>query len=443
MLPQEFLKRMRSMLGEAEYAAFLSSYDRPRSVGLRLNPLKTERVPALPFGLTEVSWAQNGFYYDPQTRPGLHPYHEAGLYYLQEPSAMAPAELLAAQPDERVLDLCAAPGGKSTQLAAQMRGRGLLVCNEIHPARAKILSRNIERMGIANALVLNETPPRFAARFPQCFDRILVDAPCSGEGMFRKEAAAVEDWSVQTVAHCAARQREILDCAAQMLAGGGRLVYSTCTFAPEENEGVIAAFLRAHPEFSVETVDAPYFCAGRPEWAGETDASICRTFRLLPHKLRGEGHFAAVLRKAAGTRGDWRTRRFADVPLQFAEFCAQAGVTPPQGVPLLFGETLYLAPETLPDLQGLRVLRAGLEVGSIRKGRFTPSHALALWLKTAARTCDLACDSAALAAYLRGETLQTTEAGWTLVTVDGLSIGWGKGADGQLKNHYPKGLRRP
>ena len=224
MLPEGFTKRMQALLG-ADFDAFAASYDRPRSVGLRLNPLKTDAPPALAqFGLSPVPWAENGFYYDGASRPGLSPYHDAGLYYLQEPSAMAPAGLLDVHPGERVLDLCAAPGGKSTQLAAALRGEGLLVCNEIHPKRARILSGNIERLGIANALVLNEHPKQLAERFPCWFDKILVDAPCSGEGMFRKEEAAVTDWSEETVEMCARRQQEILHSAAAMLRGGGRSI---------------------------------------------------------------------------------------------------------------------------------------------------------------------------------------------------------------------------
>ena len=210
---------------------------------------------------------------------------------------MAPAELLDPQPGERVLDLCAAPGGKSTQLAAAMAGRGLLVCNEINPKRAKILAGNIERMGASNALVLSEHPARLAERFAGFFDRILVDAPCSGEGMFRKEAAAVTDWSEETVRMCSRRQQEILHSAAAMLRPGGHLVYSTCTFSPEENEGTISAFLHAHADFSVLSVGAPWFCPGRPEWVADPAPGLKYTVRLFPHKLRGEGHYAAVLRR--------------------------------------------------------------------------------------------------------------------------------------------------
>ena len=265
MLPTAFLQRMQRMLGP-EYPAFLRSYDRPRSVGLRFNPLKGADLPRLSFGLTPVPWAPHGYFYDPATRPGLHPYHEAGVYHLQEPSAMAPAVLLDAQPGELVLDLCAAPGGKSTQIAAALQGQGLLVCNEINPGRAKILARNIERMGITNALVLQETPQRIAAAFPHCFDRVLVDAPCSGEGMFRKEAAASADWSEATVAHCAARQQEILDAAAVLLKAGGRLVYSTCTFAPGGKRGGHRSVFAPPSGLCAGSPrrGCPVFCTGEP-----------------------------------------------------------------------------------------------------------------------------------------------------------------------------------
>ena len=240
MIPEQFTLRMRRLLGE-DYDAFSASFSRPRAVGLRLNPLKGASLPDLSaFSLTPVPWEPCGYYYDPETRPGKSAYHEAGLYYLQEASAMAPAALLDPKPGERVLDLCAAPGGKSTQLAGKMQGRGLLVCNEINSKRAKILASNIERLGIANALVLNEHPQRLESRFNGYFDKILVDAPCSGEGMFRKEEAAVTDWSEETVFMCARRQAEILHSASVMLRPGGRLVYSTCTFSPEENEGSVS-----------------------------------------------------------------------------------------------------------------------------------------------------------------------------------------------------------
>ena len=284
MLPEAFLERMKIQLGQ-EYPAFLASLERPRAVALRFNPLKGE-APTLPFVQAQVPWEPMGYYYDPESRPGLHPYHEAGVYYLQEASAMAPVQLLDPQPGERICDLCAAPGGKTTQIAGRMAGEGFLLCNEINPKRAKILSRNIERMGVANALVTNEHPGKLAERLPGFFDRVLIDAPCSGEGMFRKEEAAVTDWSQETVEMCARRQAEILHSGAQLVRPGGRLVYSTCTFAPEEDELAVEEFLQNHPDFEPEMVEAPWFTAGS---AGN--------FRMWPHKLLGEGHFAAVLRK--------------------------------------------------------------------------------------------------------------------------------------------------
>jgi len=438
MIPAQFEEKMRRLLGQ-EAAAFFAAYDRPRAVGLRRNPLRPEI--ALPdFGLEPVRWCPTGYFYDPDCRPGLHPYHEAGLYYLQEPSAMAPAELLDPQPGERILDLCAAPGGKSTQLAGKLLGQGLLICNEIVPNRAKILSRNLERMGVRNALVLSETPQRLAQRLGGFFDRVLVDAPCSGEGMFRKEAAAVTDWSPDTVSMCAARQQEVLSAAARMLRPGGRLCYSTCTFSPEENEQVIAAFLRENPDFSLETVDAPWFAPGRPEWA-DGNPDLARCFRLWPQDLRGEGHFAAVLRReGAPATQNWTPQNAQELPREAAQALRELLSEPPEGPCLAFGDTWYRIPEGTPDLAGLRVLRAGLELGTIQKGRFTPAHALALACG-AAQTVDFDPADPAIAKYLRGETIPGTIRGWCTVRAGGLALGWAKGSDGVLKNHFPKGLR--
>lgn len=438
MLPEGFSERMARLLKE-EYSEFLASYERPRSVGLRMNPCKGACVPDC--CTARVPWAPDGYYYSADARPGLSPLHDAGAYYLQEPSAMAPAALLDAQPGERVLDLCAAPGGKSTQIAAAMRGKGLLVCNEIHPKRARILASNLERMGVSNALVLNEHPARL--RFPAFFDRILVDAPCSGEGMFRKEEAAVTDWSQEIVEMCAARQSEILDTAATMLRPGGHLVYSTCTFSPEENEGVVSRFLKSHPNFSVAQCNAPWFAPGRPDWIDDPAPGLEHTFRLWPHRLRGEGHFAALLER----RGDGPCEAEAvqpaeKLPVPIREFLERNHVELPNGFAVSFGETWFWAPPELPMLKGLHVLRAGLELGEMRKGRFVPAHALALWLQDFTQALDLALGSRELAAYLHGETLPSDLTGWTLVCADGCSLGWAYGAGGVLKNHYPKGLRK-
>ena len=429
MLPEAFLQRMEAQLG-SEYPAFLESLERPRAVALRFNPLKGER-PMLPFVGAPVPWEPGGFYYDPETRPGLHVYHEAGVYYLQEASAMAPVALLDPKPGERVCDLCAAPGGKTTQIAGRMLGQGFLVCNEINPKRAKILSRNIERMGVANALVTNEHPETLASRFPGFFDRVLVDAPCSGEGMFRKEEAAVTDWSQETVQMCARRQREILDSAARLVRPGGRLVYSTCTFAPEEDEETVAAFLEAHPEFTPEPVEAPCFVPGE-------NAS----YRMWPHKLLGEGHFAAVLRKTQGGSGEVPACPGEKCPKAWESFAKELDITLPEGKAVSFGQSLYWAPMELPELNRLKVLRPGLELGTERKGRFEPAHALALWLKTCAVAESFPPESPEMKAYLHGDVVPSGKKGWCLVQAGGYAIGWGKGDGSVLKNHYPKGLRR-
>ena len=429
MLPQDFLDRMERQLG-GEYPEYLQSLERPRAVALRFNPLKGE-VLQLDFVGDPVPWEPMGYYYDPASRPGLHPYHEAGVYYLQEASAMSAVALLDPQPGERVCDLCAAPGGKTTQIAGRMAGQGFLLCNEINPKRAKILSRNIERMGVGNALVTNEHPQRLADHLPGYFHRVLIDAPCSGEGMFRKEEAAVTDWSVETVRMCARRQAEILHSGAELVCPGGRLVYSTCTFAPEENELTIAAFLQAHPEFVLEEVHAPWF----------TRVGVGQ-FRLWPHKLLGEGHFAAVLRKAGGEEGEVPEEPGQKLPQQWSAFAKEMDITLPAGKAVLFGTSLYWAPQALPRLRGLKVLRPGLELGEVKKDRFEPAHALALWLRTASNFQDFPADSPQARAYLHGDVVPSQKRGWCLVRLDGYSIGWGKGDGKVLKNHYPKGLRR-
>lgn len=480
---------MRGLLG-SEYDAFLAALEQEPSHGLRWNRLKTgadgqnaaERFGALsgsacPFAqLSPVPWAEDGCYYPSSLQPGRHPFHEAGLYYIQEPSAMAAAELLKVRPGERILDLCAAPGGKSAQLAAKLGGRGFLLCNEIHPVRARILSENMERMGVGNAIVTNESPGRLAERFPAYFDRILVDAPCSGEGMFRKNPQACAQWSPENVTLCAERQDEILDCAEKMLRAGGRLVYSTCTFAPEENEGSVSRFLRRHPDFDILPVSnktaMPVGCDGVPEW-GDKNPKLADTLRLWPHKVRGEGHFAAVLQKAGETKGKGSVvsesgtvrglseRELGELGAFVRENLRLPGGEDGYGESLLrrigrvaglgeecagvsFGENLYLVPAQAPHLRGMRALRPGLHLGERKKNRFEPSHALALALRPsfAAHTWETGLDDGAPERYLKGETFPANGAkGWYLICADGFSLGWGKLAGGVMKNHYPRGLR--
>ena len=468
-LPEAFQQKMQKLLGE-EYELFCKSYEEERVYGLRYNPLKwteEEFLQKVPFTLQKIPWAEEGYYYDDVQRPGQNPLHEAGGYYIQEPSAMAVADILKVSPGDRVLDLCAAPGGKSTQLAGHMRGQGLLVSNEIHPVRAKILSQNIERMGIRNCVVTNETPEHLAAFFPEYFTHILVDAPCSGEGMFRKEEAALTEWSLENVERCAQRQRDILYQAALMLQRGGTLVYSTCTFAPEENEQSIAEFLKTHPDFYIETIESKKgFSQGRPEWAGEErEASLAGTVRLWPHVtaaqgVPGEGHFVARLRregspddgavpdqggsatknrKTPGMTGALSKGQLAD----WEQFAAENLKMRPQGIPCLFGSTLYLIPEGMIDMRGMKVLRPGLCLGENKKGRFEPSHALALALhpEEAVLCHDLSDQEAK--EYLKGTAFPSSlDKGWVLMTYKGCSLGFAKSAGGMLKNHYPKGLRR-
>ena len=429
MLPEGFLTRIQAQLGD-EYEAFLASLERPRAVALRFNPLKTD-FEALPFVQNSVPWEPMGYYYDPDSRPGLHPFHEAGVYYLQEASAMAPVALLDPRPGERVADLCAAPGGKSTQIAGRLRGEGFLLCNEWSPKRAKILSRNIERLGVGNALVTNEEVSRLAGRYEGFFHKVLIDAPCSGEGMFRKEEAAVTDWSGETVEMCARRQAEILHHGSRLVAPGGRLVYSTCTFAPRENEEAVENFLKEHPDFEPEEVTAPWF---QQVGVGQ--------FRLWPHKLLGEGHFAAVLRRKEGEEADVKTAPGEKLPKEWLAFAKDLGIRLPEGKAVLFGQSLYWAPKDMPDISKLKVLRPGLELGTVKKDRFEPAHGLALWLKTCAREESFESASKEIERYLHGDVVPSDKRGWCLVKAGNYPLGWGKGDGNVLKNHYPKGLRR-
>ena len=458
MLPEAFLQRMQDKLGE-EYPEFLACYDKPRQQALRLNQLKKtesgesmEQALTALFRMEKVPWAENGFYYPGDASPGRHPYHEAGLYYVQEPSAMAPVGFLEVKPGERVLDLCAAPGGKSTQIGGLLRGRGLLVSNEINPSRAKILSENVERMGITNACVTNESPERLAAAFPEYFDKILVDAPCSGEGMFRKNEIALTEWSEENVRLCGERQDEILTQAAKMLRPGGRLVYSTCTFSDWENEETIQRFLEKHPEFSLAKDQSFPVLLGSDGTEGET-IRFDGCLRIYPHKIRGEGHFLAVLNKAGDVSAGLRAMPLCGLakPIrekdckEWLEFSNDVIRRSLEGQLLKFGDHLFLTPEEFPSWSGLKVLRPGLHLGEIKKNRFEPSHALALALgaKDVRHVWRMSSKEYLPVAYLNGQTFPAEgEKGWYLICVDGISLGWGKLAGGIMKNHYPKGLRK-
>ncbi len=443
-LPEEFKERMKGQLGDS-YEDFLAVYGEERVCGLRYNPLKTDREKLKSallkqrILLEEIPWAEEGFYYPPDTKPGKLCLHEAGACYIQEPSAMIAVPLLDPKPGEKILDLCAAPGGKSTHIAGRMQGSGLLISNETVSLRAKILSRNMERMGVSNAVVLNETPERLAERFPQFFDRILVDAPCSGEGMFRKDEHARGEWSLKQTELCARRQRDILAQAVRMLKPGGILVYSTCTFAPQENEEMAEWFVQENPGFFLEHSE-----------------------HIWPHLKRGEGHYAARFCKegaafcekrtgnagsAAAGRGKSRQDSCEDLLMQFCKetlsekMAAQILERIQRGQLAAFGGQLNLIPPEIGNLDGLKTERAGLQLGCCRKKRFEPSHALAMALRpeNVRQVMELEDPER----YIRGETISCSgQKGWTLVTVEGCSLGWGKASQGVLKNHYPKGLRR-
>jgi NOL1/NOP2/sun family putative RNA methylase len=451
-LPAEFIIKFKQLL-TAEAERFFDTYDLSKKSGLRLNPLKISKAEwenLSPFGLEPVPFVHTGYYYKTEKdQPGKHPYHVAGLYYIQEPSAMFVAEQLAPESGDRVLDLCAAPGGKTTQLAGMMNQRGLLVANEINAKRAKALSENIERLGIANALVTNETPERLAGRFQGYFDKILVDAPCSGEGMFRKDEDAIRYWSQDHVISCAKQQQNILDSAYKMLKTDGIIVYSTCTFSPEENEQTIEAFLSRYTDMELLPIEKPEGIQnGRPEWSINKNNELNKTARLWPHMLQGEGHFVAKMKKTGEAEPSSVTNADSNLgKSQLKDFRQFSSETIQHHLFenfFLFNQQLYSLPEGCPNFQGLRVLRAGLHLGELKKNRFEPNHALALFLKAneVNQTFNLSTKDDHWIHYLKGETFTTgADRGWILITIDGLSLGWGKEAKGILKNFYPKGLR--
>ena len=435
-LPSAFTESMRALLG-SEAAPFFRALEEPFAAALRLNPRRAgAEEAALPFVDGAVPWCPAGRYIRPGARPGLSPLHAAGAYYIQEASAMAPAMLLDAQPGELVLDLCAAPGGKSGQLAAALGGRGALVSNEPDAGRARILAATLERLGAANAIVTNNWPHELAARFPETFDAVLVDAPCSGEGMFRREPDSRLEWREGSPAGCAARQAGILDQAALMVKPGGRLVYSTCTFNRAENENTVEAFLARHPDFTPDVFALP---GVGPSGNG--------CVRLWPHRVRGDGQFAARLLRAGermktpSPRPD-RIDRNLQPRLDELRAIApgwEALIESPRFV--IRGDVLCALPGAAPDCAGLRVVRGGLHLCRLGRNYVEPDHALAMALEPgqAARAAEF--DEAGALRLLAGETAASDGRGWTLLTHRGMPLGWGKASGGTLKNHIPKGLR--
>lgn len=456
-LPSAFEDKMKRLLGK-EYDSYIDCYGQPRWYGLRVNTNKitTEEFKGIcPFEIRPIPWIANGFYYDgTQVSPAKHPYYAAGLYYLQEPSAMTPASRLPVCPGDKVLDLCAAPGGKSTELGAGLYGQGMLVANDISNSRAKGLLKNIEVFGIGNVLVLSEEPGKLVNYFPEYFDKILIDAPCSGEGMFRKEKKMIRAWEEHGPDYFSVIQRNILNKAAEMLKAGGLLLYSTCTFDPDENEGAIEALLNEHPEFEICSI-AGYegFASGLPEVTAGRNPDLSKTIRIWPHKMQGEGHYVALLKKRSSqTQAAQVTSRAShkerELPDELKQFLARVSRSFDPLRMEFHGERVYYMPTEVPDLRGIRFLRTGLLLGELKKNRFEPSQALAMNLKMEEFKDVLnlsVCDNRVVK-YLKGETLEIMEAqdkekGWRLVCVDGFPLGWGKISAGRLKNKYLPGWR--
>ncbi len=425
-LPEAFVRRVGEQLGE-ELPSFLSAMEQAPVRGIRMNPFRKGGDEPFRDAGEKIPWARTGWELPADSRAGATIAHEAGSFYLQEPSAMIPAGVMDARPGEIILDLCAAPGGKATQMGLDMAGSGLLVCNEPVPRRAAVLSGNLERMGIPNSIVTCEYPEKLAARWPEGFDGILVDAPCSGEGMFRRDPETRREWTEEKAGGCAVRQKEILDSAARMVRPGGRIVYATCTWNPAENENRVKEFLAEHPEFVPEPFSLPGIQA--PEGM----------FTCWLHRLRGEGQFAAKLRK----RGEGRSRlpensglRRPDRQALNALRESRTGGPEPNA---LFGQTLIRAP-LIPELSGIRVLRLGLHLGQVRGTNFFPDHAAAMSILPGDQTGTELQEEDALR-FLAGEAISGNARGWTVLMMKGLPLGWGKGSGGMIRNHYPKGLR--
>ena len=458
-LPEKFENKMKELLQD-EYDDYLQCYDEPRYYGLRVNTNKIsveDFLKIAPWTLTPVPWIPNGFYYDgDKIQPSKHPYYFAGLYYLQEPSAMTPASRIPVEPGERVLDVCAAPGGKATELGAKLKGEGVLIANDISNSRARGLLKNLELFGIGNMMVISEEPGKLVEYFPEYFDKILIDAPCSGEGMFRKDKKMVKAWEEHGPEFFSKLQRSIITQAAAMLKPGGMILYSTCTFDPLENEKTVEYLLETCPEFKIcDMEEYEGFCEGIPKYVENHSEEYRKTVRIFPHKMQGEGHYLALVKK-----GDDNTERKNEktakpksgakkLPEELEQFLKELAWDVDKSRLDIREERVYYMPENLPMLKGVRFLRSGLLLGEVKKNRFEPSQALAMCLKKEEypRILDLPVSDDRVIKYLKGETLDVEditsrkEKGWYLVCVDGYPLGFGKLANQTLKNKYLPGWR--
>lgn len=449
-LPIAFEAKMKALLNE-EYDDYIASYELPQYQGLRINTLKLELdqwKELNPFKtLQPVPWCKEGFYYDSIEKPAKHPYYFAGLYYIQEPSAMTPGAYLPIEPGDRVLDMCAAPGGKSTHLAARMKHKGILVANDISASRSKGLLKNLENFGARQIIVTSETSEKLASKWEGYFDKILIDAPCSGEGMFRKNENAIKGWETHGVEYCMPLQQTILEDAARLLKPSGMILYSTCTFSPEENEGMINTFLDNHPEFSVVPL-TPIggIQNGRPDFIDARE-ELKGALRLWPHYLKGEGHFVCLIERKEQKEIECprfkASKQLKDYPAAY-EFLKEYTHLELDIKVLEINNKLYHLSEDAPDLTGIRVLRGGLFLGELKNKRFEPSHVLALAypMSVYKNTINWTVEDEAVKRYLKGETvLCDRPKGYYVMCVEGYPLGWVKAQNGMLKNQYPPSWR--
>lgn len=446
-LPIEYKKRMKTLLGD-EYESYEKALLEPPVRAFRVNTDKIsldefEKINV--FSSKKIPYVENGFYlnYD---KIGNHPYHHAGMIYVQEPAAMAPAECIDINPDWKILDMCAAPGGKSTQLKNKLGENGLLVSNEIIPSRCKILTGNIERLGLNNVVTTCMDTGRLAKTFPKTFDMIMVDAPCSGEGMFRKEEIAIDEWSLDNVKKCAERQAEILENAAAALKNGGYIVYATCTFSLEENEMTIDSFLQRHPDFEIVKVKSSVSenSADGIFFEGCKCENISFARRFYPHKNKGEGQFAAVLHNT-NEPSDYRNipvKSSTKIDKTVTDFLDDVLTEYKKENVLIYnGNPVYFTPDF--EVSKGTAFSCGITIGEIRKNYIQPHHQFFMAMgKYFKRKIELSPDSEEIKKYLHGEEISADcNNGWAVVTVNGCSVGGAKIVNGRAKNHYPKGLR--
>jgi len=451
-LPKLFEDNMIGLLGE-DFEDYKKCLDKPMYHGIRINTMKIsveEFLKINPFHLRPVPWCDNGFYYDEQLdKPSKHPYYYAGLYYIQEPSAMTPASVIPVEEGDRVLDICAAPGGKSTELAAKLSGTGVLVSNDISASRAKALLKNLEVFGATNALIISEAPYKLSERFAGYFDKILIDAPCSGEGMFRKSNSMITAWENNGNQLFSDLQISILKEVVKMLKPGGKILYSTCTFAPLENEKSVEYLLSLDDSLSIcDFSKYEGFDDGHPEWSGTGNEDLIKCARLWPHKIEGEGHFVALVKKDGvsvntGNSGSYPIKK-AKLTKETEEFFKGFNKKFDFNRMELSQDKLYYIPESFPAVRGLRILRCGLYLGEVKKNRFEPSQSLAMSLSSSdySNIVNLSSDDDRVNKYLKGETVEAEgKNGWVLVCVDSYPLGWGKLNNGVLKNKYLPGWR--